>query len=94
MKKLFILIILTSIIISFSCQRVSPISEGDLKRINIPNLKGIPLECGSLIAVTTIEAAPGWAQLWFEDDEKTIRMVRIKFTKNRIAEDVLIIPRY
>jgi hypothetical protein len=95
MKKLFVLILLISISISFSCRRISPVSEGELKRINVQDLKGIPTEFGSLISVTTTAAAaPGWAQLWFEDDEKTIRMVRIKYTENRIAEDVIIIPRY
>jgi hypothetical protein len=92
MKKSFILIIIISISIGFSCQRISPITEGELKRINVPDLRGIPIEFGSLIAVTTV-AAPGWAQLWFEDDDKTIRIVRIKYTENRIAEDVIIIPR-
>ena len=95
MKKLFILIILISILVGFSCQRIPPVPEGELKRINVLDLKGIPAEFGSLIAVTTTAAAaPGWAQLWFEDDEKIIRMVRIKYTENRIAEDVIIIPRY
>ena len=95
MKKLFVVILLISISVSFSCRRISPGLEGELKRINVSDLRGIPAEFGSLIAVTTTAAAsPGWAQLWFQDDEKTIRMVRVKYTENRIAEDVIIIPRY
>jgi hypothetical protein len=95
MKKLFVLIILVSIFVGFGCRRISPASEGELKRIKVTDLKGIPAEYGSLIAVTTTEAAaPGWAQLWFEDDAKTIRIVRVKYTENRIAEDVIVIPRY
>jgi len=95
MKKLFVLIILISIFFGFSCRRTSSVSEGELKRIDVQDLKGIPAEFGSLIAVTTTEEiAPGWAQLWFQDDEKTIRLAFIKYTENRIAEEVLIIPRY
>jgi hypothetical protein len=95
MNKSFVLIILILISISFGCRRIPPDSNGELTRINIQDLKGIPSQFGSLIAVTTtVAAAPGWAQLWFEDDEKIIRMVRIKYTENRIAEDVLVIPRY
>ena len=48
------------------------------------DLKGIPAEYGSLISVTTHAAYPGWAQLWFEDDQKTIRLVRIEFHKHKI----------
>ena len=92
--KLFILMILFSIVIGFSCERVEPVPDGELKRVNIPDLKGVPLEFGSLIAVTRSETAPGWGFLWFEDDEKTIRMVRVKIIENRIAEDVIIISRY
>jgi hypothetical protein len=94
MKKLLVLIFLISISIGYSCRRISPASEGELTRVNVSDLKGIPAEFGSLIAVTTtIGTAPGWAQLWFQDDAKTIRMVRIKYTENRIAEDVVVIPR-
>jgi len=52
------------------------------------------LEYGSLVSVTTVAEWPGWAQLWFEADNNTIRMVRIDFHKGEIPEGVRTISRY
>ena len=95
MKKLTILflLILMPIFFTYSCQRVSTSTEGKLKSIILSDLKGIPLEYGSLISVTTHASYPGWAQLWFEDDDRTIRLVRIGFGEDRVHEKVLVIPR-
>ena len=89
MKKLreCILVMLAAISISFACQRTTS------NEIPVIDLKGIPAEYGSLVSVTTHAEYPGWAQLWFEDDKKTIRMIRIEFQKQKIISDPLTIPR-
>jgi len=94
MKKysLIFLIVLVSIALLFSCQRVD--ESADLKFDETIVQKGIPLEYGSLVSVTTQAEWPGWAQLWFEDDENTIRMVRVEFHKGIISEGVRTIHRY
>ena len=95
MKKLLILLLLLCISIFFvlACQRVIPI-EGELKTIKLSNLKGVPFEYGSLISVTANDAYPGTAQLWFEDDDGTIRMALIEFTKKRrLHGSITVIPR-
>ena len=96
MKKLmiYLLLILIFVPFSFSCERATTMKEGELSSIELSNLKGIPLEYGTLISVTTHAAYPGWAQLWFEDGNKTIRMVRIGFDSKRVNEKIINIPRY
>ena len=94
MKRLFILFVLIfiSIPISFSCQRVSDIETGELKTVNIPNLKGIPMAYGSLISVTS--GPSGNSQLWFQDDNGTVRRVAIRLINNMLYQTVTVIPRY
>ena len=94
MKKysLLVLIALVSIVFLFSCQRVDESKE--LKFDETIRQEGIPLEYGSLVAVTTQTDWPGWAQLWFEDEDHTIRMIRVEFHKGIISEGVRTIQRY
>ena len=92
MKKYFLILLmaLVSITFLFSCQRV----DEEYKFDETIEQKGIPLEYGSLVSVTPQAEWPGWAQLWFEDDNNTIRMVRIEFHKGEIEEGVRTISRY
>ena len=90
MKKLFIVILLTLISIALACQRV--IKQGELKTVEISNLKGIPLEYGSLISATTPN--PNFSLLWFQADDGTVRAVRIGVNNNTVDKNVLVISRY
>jgi hypothetical protein len=84
------------ILLFFNCRKIeSPttVSEGQLEKVNLMDLSGIPESYGKLMAVTTHAQYEGWAQLWFEDSVQTIRMVRIQFHSNRIHDQVLVIPR-
>ena len=71
-----------------------PVVKGELESVFLENLKGIPAEYGTLISVTTHAQYEGWSQLWFVDEENTIRMVRVQFHENRVGKGVLVIPRY
>ena len=95
MKKYFFVLILLFSFAIISCEsRLAEWSEpGKLEKIQLSDLSGIPLEYGKLINVTTHAAYEGWSQLWFEDENNIIRMVRIQFHTNRIHERVLVIPR-
>ncbi len=94
--RILVSILLMLIFIFYSCQRIdqTPASTGELHKVQLENLKGIPTEYGKLISVTTHASYEGWSQLWFVDDANTIRMVRVQFHTNRIHRDVLVIPRY
>lgn len=83
------------VFICCSCQRIDQryAVKGELKSVLLENVDGIPMEYGTLISVTTHAQYEGWSQLWFVDDNNTIRMVRVQFHDNRISESVLVIPR-
>ncbi len=92
--------VFTALILVFflftSCKKVeSPASapEGQLEKVALSDLSGIPAEYGKLVAVTTHTQYKDWAQLWFEDSVQTIRMVRVQFLSNQIHDQVLVIPR-
>jgi hypothetical protein len=53
----------------------------------------IPKEFGRVFGASTSEAYPGWGQLYFEDDEGTIRIVFVSFTDRALEPKVLKIPR-
>jgi hypothetical protein len=95
MKKLFFLFMIFCVLF-ISCEPIgnSQVKQpGKLKEVVVKNLKEIPAEFGDLKAVTSHASYEGWAQLWFVDDQKTIRMVRVQFHENRIYEKILVIPR-
>lgn len=87
--------ILILILLFISCQKVvqESVAPGQLEKAKMENLAEIPLDYGNLISVTTHAQYEGWAQLWFVDQQSTIRMVRVQFHTNRIHEHVLVIPR-
>ena len=95
MKKYFFVLILLFSFIIISCEsRIKEMPDpGKLEKLQLTDLTGIPLEYGKLINVTTHAAYEGWSQLWFEDENNIIRMVRVQFHMNRIHERVLVIPR-
>jgi hypothetical protein len=96
MKTLCILIALVFLVITTaSCERTDqPIpGAGELDNLELTDLSGIPGEYGELVGITTHAAYKGWAQLWFEDEDKTIRVVRIESIANRMHHDVIVIPR-
>ncbi len=95
MKKLLLLCLLSGMV-CLSCESLDIDSQkqsGSLTEEKMKNLKEIPKEYGELKAVTTHAAYEGWSQLWFIDEQKTIRMVRVQFHENRLYEKVLVIPR-
>lgn len=99
MKKLLTLFTILAIAVTMSCERIPeqgkavPPTKGDLQTIKISDLKGIPLEYGTLVAITQ-GAEPGRAALWFEDVNRTIRVVHVLLAYNRLGETVNVIPRY
>jgi hypothetical protein len=89
------LLLFMLVFILCSCQRIeqAPVAQGELKKVLLEDITGIPSEYGTLISVTTHAQYEGWSQLWFVDSTNTIRMVRVQFHDNRIHNSVLVIPR-
>jgi len=95
MKKLLLtfLIISLSTFFLISCSRVNEPTKGELKIVKLKKLDAIPLEYGSLVGVTANPDFSRWAQLWFEDDDRVIRVVSVWFLDQKINENVTVIPR-
>lgn len=96
MKKIFlILIMILFFFMAWSCQRVAQESEdmGKLERINLTDVSAIPSEFGKLMSVTSVAEYPRIMQMWFEDSIGTVRVVRVSMQRNKIYEEVLILPR-
>ena len=83
------------VLVFFSCTKIEQQTapKGELEYTSLSDLNSIPLEYGILKNVTTHSMYGGWSQLWFEDEQQTIRMVRVNFHTNRIHKDVLVIGR-
>jgi len=88
-----ILALVICFIMFLSCEplvKQKPVTKTDLKDIVLSNKSGIPKEFGTLVSVTTTEE---WAQLWFVDEEQTIRKVSLHFLDYQLFDTVLVIPR-
>jgi len=96
-KSLFMfLMIVLAVFLLVSCSRVekeSVTTKGELKTVKLEKLDGIPSEYGALVGVTANPQYHRWAQLWFQDDKGTIRVVSVGFFDEMIKEDITVIPR-
>lgn len=53
----------------------------------------IPAEYGRLVSVTSNSSHPGWAQLWFERDDRSIVTVFVNYQNGGVRDKILVIPR-
>lgn len=53
----------------------------------------IPAAYGRLVSVTSSAAYPGWAQLWFERDDRTVTTVFVNFQNGQVRDRILVLPR-
>ena len=96
MRKTVLLMLLISSILALnflSCKKVETIPEGNLALVKLENLNSIPSEYGTLVSVTINPTFPRISQLWFQDNEGTIRMVSVGTIDKAILEQVMVIPR-
>jgi hypothetical protein len=91
MKRKLILSVISAVLIlgALSCTRIG----NDDDPTKFASLQSLPLEYGQLKAVTMTEQYPGWAQLWFQDDAGTIRMVRVNWATDQMLTKTLTITR-
>ena len=95
MKKL-IFLLLPFIIITFTsitCKKMEPRTSNTVKIEKLAKLDAIPLNYGSFVNVTVNHAVPRTAELWFQDNDNTIRLVQISLEDKAINENVFVIPR-
>ncbi len=82
-------ILILLIALGISCESTTPVVDMSV----VSQLQSIPAEYGALVSVTTLPEYSNWMQLWFQDDQGTIRMVRVQFISNLIHNDVVVIAR-
>ena len=89
------LILVILIFLSLSCAKIEPVApgEGGLVFKALPSPDSIPLEYGNLVSVSSVAGYPHWVQLWFQDENGIIRMVRYTIQGNHFAKNFHLIPR-
>ena len=82
MKRKLILsaLCLLAIFAAWSCTKIGTDSDPT----KYADMLSVPLEYGQLKAVTMTEQYHGWAQLWFQDDAGTVRMVEKRKHQRRL----------
>lgn len=84
--------VLLLILVSLSCARLpetGPIESDEL--VEVPGVKPLPAAWGNLISVT--DKGANSFQLWFQDDQGTVRMVRYDVRNWSVQPRVELIPR-
>ena len=88
-------VLLGTVALLASCEQIRPPGTAvtPLGRDVLASDDRIPREFGRIFGASTSETYPGWGQLYFEDDEGTIRIVFVSFTDRALEPKVLTIPR-
>ncbi len=82
--------VLMLILVPMSCARLpGPIESDELEVL--PGVKPVPAAWGNLISVT--DKGEFRFQLWFQDDQGAVRMVRYDFRNRSLVPEVVLIPR-
>jgi hypothetical protein len=74
-------------------EQTAPSQEPTLALLSEALVDSIPMEYGELIAVTTNETHPRWAQLWFKRDDGSVVVVYVNYTNRYMGKRALVIPR-
>ena len=80
------LLVMALVLFTMSCTKLSgfaPQEEGGIALEKLEDMTSIPLKFGKLISVSTIPER-GLSQVWFQDDDGTVRMVVFDINTNRL----------
>ena len=88
------LIVVILILLTLSCAKVGSVpEEGDLVTEALPSIDSIPSKYGNLVSVSNVTKYPDWVQLWFQDENGNLSMVRYSVRASRFEKEVKLIPR-
>ena len=82
--------VLMLILVPLACARLPGPIESDELAV-APGVKPVPAAWGNLISVT--DKGEFWYQLWFQDDQGAVRMVRYDRRNRSLLPEVELIPR-
>jgi hypothetical protein len=83
--------VLLLILAPLSCARLPGPIESDELVEALPGVTPVPAAWGDLISVT--DKGASWYQLWFQDDQGTVRMVRYDIRNRSLMPEAELIPR-
>jgi hypothetical protein len=89
-------VVMVLVLLVLSCAKISDettVVGGNIVSVKIPDDNAIPLEWGKLIAVSNEPDFESWVQLWFQDEEGTIRLVPYSIKHNRFSQNARVFKR-
>jgi hypothetical protein len=88
-------IVLTLLFGGISCTKLGEPGVGEHKLVieKLTAADSIPLKWGKLVSVSSTPGINNWVQLWFQDDEGTIRTVPYDVGGNYLSRQARVIRR-
>ena len=94
-RVLPLLVLLVLSLGAAACERVDQTSfqSGPLEFVTPAFRDAIPASYGELVGVTTHEAHPYQAVLWFQQADQTLVLVRVNISEGKVQGDAMFLPR-
>ena len=81
-----LVLVLALAVTAFACEKLpargSPRPQLPVEALTRPD--AVPAAWGNLVGVTTVGQYPSYVQLWFQDDQKVIRVVTLRATNTTV----------
>ena len=89
------IIVLALLVGGISCTKLGEPGAGEQKLVieKLTAADSIPLKWGKLVSVSSTPGINNWVQLWFQDDEGTIRTVTYDVGGNYLSSQARVIRR-
>jgi len=89
------IVILALLVGGMSCTKLGEPGVGEQKLVmeKLTAADSIPLKWGKLVSVSSVPGISNWVQLWFQDDEGTIRIAPYDVGSNYLASQARVIRR-
>lgn len=95
-RKVVLLGLLIIVLLPLSCAELDStvdIRTENLVEEKLPENGSIPMKYGNLVSVSSVAKYPDFLQLWFQNENGDLRMVRYIVSKNCFLIDSHLIPR-
>lgn len=88
-------LVLVLLVGAAACEKTAPVvkATGPLQISTFVSEGAVPAQYGRLVSVTSSDAYPDWAQLWFERADSSIVTVFVNFQTGAVRDKILEIPR-
>ena len=73
------------IVLLLSCTKIPEPIESNLGMQELPLGNTLPAQWGNLVAVTSASEYPSYVQLWFQDKDGNVYLVRYNIWKNKFG---------